>query len=420
MGGATQFRRARPPPARHHVHRRRPRDDRRLGRGRLDDHRDRCRQGALRRGPRRVPDTGQPAGRDPAVHRRPHRHHQRDGQRRATDRVRAAGIPRVRGRHGPGRPQRALRRRVPPALQPRSGPAVAAVRGARHRQARAPGHHPRRRTQLQALVAGPRLQLLDHAQPPRPRRRARHGRRPPRPHGAARRARGPHPRGAADLQLPGQRRPAQEAPPRRVAAALPRRLPVQGRPGPRALRRHLARPAQPRAHLLHRLRDPVADGRDGQPRVHGHRHRVRDTPRGRGARAAADRRAQAEVQPPLPVPREGPLRQAHPRGMATALPGPPGARRRRRLPRPLRVAQDGREVPGRAARDVPGAPVLRQAPTLPHAGHALGLRAGRDGTLPLALRRQRRPHDLRRSSCANCATRCCNDPTRWSRPSTGG
>ena len=92
-----------------------------------------------------------------------------------------------------------------------------------------------------------------------------------------------------------------------------------------------------------------------------HRDRVRDPARGGGARAAADRRAQAEVQPPLALPREGALRQAHPRAVAAALAGPPGARRRRRLPRPVLVAQGRREVPGRAARDVPGPAVLRPA-----------------------------------------------------------
>ncbi|WP_349238405.1 DEDD exonuclease domain-containing protein [Nocardioides sp. InS609-2] len=97
------------------------------------------------------------------------------------------------------------------------------------------------------------------------------------------------------------------------------------------------------------------------------------------------RRAQAEIQPPLAVSREGPLRQAHPRGLAQAVAGAPGARRRRRLPRPLLLPQDRREVPGRAARDVPGAPVLRQAATHPDPRHPVGLRAGRDGSLPVSV-----------------------------------
>ena len=72
------------------------------------------------------------------------------------------------------------------------------------------------------------------------------------------------------------------------------------------------------------------------PGLVGDRHRVRDPARGRGARAPADRRAQAALQPPVAVPREGALHQAHPRALAPAVAGAPGARRRRRLPRPVR------------------------------------------------------------------------------------
>ena len=138
---------------------------------------------------------------------------------------------------------------------------------------------------------------------------------------------------------------------------------------------------------------------------------------GRGPRAAADRPAQAALQPALPVPGEGALRQAHPRALAAALAGQEGARRRRRLPRPVRVAQGRREVPGGAARDVPGPAVLRPARAAPVPGR---LRARRDGPLPLALRRQRRRDDVRRGRPACCATPCCGGPTRWSRRSTPG
>ena len=61
--------------------------------------------------------------------------------------------------------------------------------------------------------------------------------------------------------------------------------------------------------------------------------------RGRGARAAADRRAQAALQPPFEVPRAGHLGQAHRRGLAAAVDGQAGARRRRRLPRPVPLPQ---------------------------------------------------------------------------------
>ena len=61
MGGPAQFRRAGPAAARHHVLRGRPGDDGRIRGSRFDDHRDRRGQGPRRRGARRVPDPGQPA-----------------------------------------------------------------------------------------------------------------------------------------------------------------------------------------------------------------------------------------------------------------------------------------------------------------------------------------------------------------------
>ena len=62
------------------------------------------------------------------------------------------------------------------------------------------------------------------------------------------------------------------------------------------------------------------------------------TARGRGARAAADRRAQAALQPPLPLPRAGPVGQAHRRGRSRGCRiVREVARRRRPLPRPVRA-----------------------------------------------------------------------------------
>ena len=144
-------------------------------------------------------------------------------------------------------------------------------------------------------------------------------------------------------------------------------------------------------------------------------HRVRHPARGRGPRAAADRRAQAALQPPLPVPREGPLRQAHPRAVAAAVAGAPGPRRRRRLPRPVLVEEDRREVPGRAARHVPGPAVLRPARQEPPAGRrACSPRwAAASPPATAASTTRRTPR-----WCASCATRCCAAPTRWSRRST--
>ena len=138
------------------------------------------------------------------------------------DRLGAAGVPRVRAGHRAGRPQRAVRRRLPPALQRAAGPGLADVRGRRHRQAGAPGDHPRRRAQLQALLAGPGLPLDDDAQPPGAVRRPGHRRRAARADGAARQPRRAHPRGAADVLVAGLDRPAPQAPPGRGPAARAR------------------------------------------------------------------------------------------------------------------------------------------------------------------------------------------------------
>ena len=70
-----------------------------------------------------------------------------------------------------------------------AGSTLARLRGARHRPARPAGGHPGRRTQLQAQLAGHRVRLRHHAQPPGPVRRPGDGRRAARPDGAARRPR---------------------------------------------------------------------------------------------------------------------------------------------------------------------------------------------------------------------------------------
>ena len=367
-------------------------------RRRLHDHRDRRRQGPRRRGARRVPDPGQPAHPDPALHRGAHRHHQRHGGRRPADRVRTAGVPRVRRRHRPGGPQRAVRRRLPQALRRAAGPGLAGVRGRRHRQAGPPGHHPRRRPQLQALVAGPRLPLGHDPQPPGARRRPGHRRRAARADGAPRRPGRAHARGAPDVLGPGLHRPAPQAAPGRGAAALARRLPVPRRRPPGPLRRHLARPPDPGALLLHRLRDPVPDGRDGRAGHHRPGHRLQHRPRGAGSRAAPDRRAQAALQPALAVPRADALHQADPRAVAAALAGDPGARAttpttsaRSPPARPPRSAWPPCTTPSRCASAPTGS--ARCPSRSP-------VRAGRARPLPLTVRRQRRPHDLRRGGAA--------------------
>ena len=184
------------------------------------------------------------------------------------------------------------------------------------------------------------------------------------------------------------------------------------RPGP--LRRHLARPAHPGALLLHRLRDPVADGRDGRPRRAVDGDRVRDPAGGRGARAAADRRAQAALQPAAP----GIPEKVH-FVKLTREPWP-------RLSLVRRVLDDDADYLGpfgsrRAAEKCLAAlhetfPVRQCTDRLGAQPAPYAVRPGRDGPLPVALRRQRRRSDVRRRGRGGCATRCCADPTRSSTP----
>ena len=268
------------------------------------------------------------------------------------------------------------------------------------------------------VVAGAGVPVHHHAQPPRALRRPGHRRRAARADRAARRPRRAHARGAADVLRAGLDRPAPQAPPRRGAAALPPASTCSATTRGRVLYVGTSkRPAHPGAHLLHRVRDPVPDGRDGRARRHGRGHRLQHRARGRGPRAAADRRAQAALQPPVPVPRADALGQAHRRALAPAVPGQPRARRRRRLPRPVRVPQGRREVPGRAARDVPGPPVQRP---VRQGAVPRPVRPGRDGPLPRAVRRQRRRRRRTPRWCGCSRTRCCAGPTRWSTRSTAG
>ena len=177
------------------------------------------------------------------------------------------------------------------------------------------------------------------AQPPGARRRAGHRRRL---HGliervgAAGRA---HLRGAADLHLPRPDRPAPQAPPRRGPAARARRLRVPGRRGPACSTS--ASPCDLRARVRtyftgsetrSRMGEMVglAESVDHDPVRHG--------AGGRGPRAAADRRAQAPLQPAVALPRARRLGQAHQRGLPAAVRRARGPRRRRDLPRAVRLA----------------------------------------------------------------------------------
>ena len=256
-------------------------------------------------------------------------------------------VPRVRPGLRAGGPQRAVRRRVPAALRRAAGPAVAAVRGARHRQARPPGDHPRRRAQLQAQLASRRCS----APTTTPNHRALvgrpgHGRRAARADGPARQPRRAHARGAADLQRTGHARRSGASgtwpstcrtPPASTSSRTTRgRVLYVGTS--RDLRTRV-RTYFTASETRSRMGEMVGLADDRA------RHRVRDPARGRGPRAPADRPAQAALQPPLALPRAGALDQADPRAVAAAVAGAARPRRRRRLPRPLLLQAGGRAVP---------------------------------------------------------------------------
>ena len=186
--------------------------------GRLDDHRDRRGQGARRRGARRVPDPGQPAHRDPAVHRGADRHHQLDGGRRArrsSRRCRRSSSSRPAACWSPTtRRSTSASSSTSPSSRAGRGRAFEVLDTAKlARRVITRDDAPNCKLSSLARV----VQLLDHAQPPGAVRRPGHRRRAARPDGAARRPRRAHPRGAADLLRRGS------APPSAASATSPRR-----------------------------------------------------------------------------------------------------------------------------------------------------------------------------------------------------
>ena len=184
---------------------------------------------------------------------------------------------------------------------------------------------------------------------------------------------------------------------RHLAEQLPHapgRLPVPRRRRPGPLRRHLARPAHPGPLLLHRLGDPLPDGRDGRPR-----HR-----RSTGIECATP--LEAEVRELRLIAEHKPRynrRSRFPEKVhfikLTREPWP-------RLSLVKRVLDDDADYLGpfsvaKAAEQCLAAlhdtfPVRQCSDRLGPRTVARAVRAGRDGPLPLAVRRQRRPGDVRR------------------------
>ena len=192
------------------------------------------------------------------------------------------------------------------------------LRRRRHRAAGAPGDHARRGAELQTRHAGEALPDHHDAEPPRlvgcpcDRRRAAWAVR------TRRLARCADAGGSADVLLPGRAGRAREAAPGRNVAARTGCVSVHRRSRRGAVRRQVEGPADPGPVVLHRLRDPQPDRRDGRDRDRRPRDRVRDVARGRDPRTAADRGAQAAVQPAVEVPGAATLAEGHRRTVSPA------------------------------------------------------------------------------------------------------
>ena len=244
-----------------------------------------------------------------------------------------------------------------------AGPPVAAVRGPRHRQAGAPGDHPRRGPQLQALLAG----RGSSAPTTTPNHRALSDARATVDvlHGLMERLGGLGVHTLEELQTFSSRVSPAQRRKRHLAERLPHAPGVylfRDDRAPGALRRHLPGPAHPGAVLLHRLRDPHPDGRDGRPRDR----------RSTGIECATP--LEAEVRELRLIAEHKPRynrRSRFPEKVhflkLTREPWPRLSLVRRVLDDdadylgPFSSRQDRREVPGRAARHLPGAAVLRPA-----------------------------------------------------------
>ena len=310
---------------------------------------------------------------------------------------RASRVPRVRARRRPRGPQRTVRHRVPAGrgrpLRPEwpSWRVLDTARLARRVLSRDEC------TGLPAEHAGPPLPLDDHARSPCAVRRPRDRRRPARPDRAGRHRGRADARGADDLLLAGARSAAAQAPSRRGPPPRARRLPVRGR------RRAACSTSASRStcaarvrQLLHRQRDPHA----GWPRwsawpEHVTPRAVPDHPRGGGPRAAADRAAQAALQPALPVSRDASVWvkltvEAFPRlSMVREAP-----RRRGDLSRAVLLPSGRRAGHRSGTRGVPRAPVHAAAQPSPADPC---VHARRDGPVRSAVRGRRVGRGLRRA-----------------------
>ena len=258
--------------------------------------------------------------------------------------------------------QRAVRRRLPQALQPRAGHPVAPFRGARHRGARPAHPAARRGAQLQAGDAGSCLPRLHHAQPPGAVRRPRHGRRPARPVRTARPAR----RHARSRRCPPSRRGS------RRLSARSATWPTTSRQRPASISFAIrtttsstsARPGNLRARVRTYFTESETRTRMGEmvvlaQRVEG--SRLRHRAGGTGARGPAHRPAPAAVQPPLEVPATRTPGSSSPASPGRDCPWSSASSTTTPTTSARSAAGVRRRCDGRPARHVPHPPVHAQA-----------------------------------------------------------
>ena len=332
--------------------------------GRLDDHRDRRGQGARRRGARRVPDPGQPA----------HRRSRRSSPCSPASPTRWSPTPR--------RSSRRCRRSSssPPAAcwspTTRRSTSASSSTSPSSRAGRGRAFEVLDTAKLARRVItrddapNCKLSSLARAVPLRHRRPTTGPSSDARAtvdvlHGLMERLGGLGVHTLEELQTFSSRVTTAQRRKRHLAEGLPHAPGVYLFRDDRAagpLRRHLPRPAHPGPLLLHRLRDPLPDGRDGRPR-----RRTVD-----GIECATP--LEAEVRELRLIAEHKPRynrRSRFPEKVhfvkLTREPWPRLSLVRRVLDDdadylgPFSSPQDRREVPGRAPRHLPGPPVLRPA-----------------------------------------------------------
>ena len=386
----------------------------------LRDHRDRRGQGARRRGPRRVPDAGGPGRPDPALHPGADRHHRRDGRRRPADRAGAARLPRVL----PAAPcsSRTTRRSTsassrPPARETGHAwpgdPVVDTVRLARRVVTRDEVPNCKLGDPRRATSAPRRRPTTGRWPTPGPPSTCCTGSSSGSARSASRTSRSSPPR-----QTAGRRRTRGASAPGRRPAGRRRASTCSAGPATRcctsARRNDLrtrVRSYFTSAEKRSRMTEMVAARRsrvDADP--------VRHAARGARPRAAADRRAHAPLQPPLPVPGARAVGPAHRRAVPAAVRRPRGhGRGRRRLPRAVLLAPAARAAVAALHETLPAPPVHAAAPAA-SPGRRRACVLAEMGRCGAPCTGHQSVADVRGTSSAASGTRCSRTPDPWSTP----